>query len=117
MLKARFSLWTQKTIRLSKTRRATCVGPRARDGRSRKRPRKRRLREKTHRDPIADRSRQHARAASRSRRGGADRVRTDDLRLAKPALSQLSYSPPNPARSGAPRRSQVGPVHFEGWWA
>jgi hypothetical protein len=24
---------------------------------------------------------------------GADRVRTDDLRLAKPALSQLSYSP------------------------
>ena len=25
--------------------------------------------------------------------GGADRVRTDDLRLAKPALSQLSYSP------------------------
>ena len=26
--------------------------------------------------------------------GGADRDRTDDLRLAKPALSQLSYSPP-----------------------
>ena len=26
-------------------------------------------------------------------RCGADRVRTDDLRLAKPALSQLSYSP------------------------
>ena len=25
--------------------------------------------------------------------GGADRVRTDDFRLAKPALSQLSYSP------------------------
>jgi hypothetical protein len=25
--------------------------------------------------------------------GGADRVRTDGLRLAKPALSQLSYSP------------------------
>ena len=25
--------------------------------------------------------------------GGADRVRTDDLRLAKPPLSQLSYSP------------------------
>jgi hypothetical protein len=34
-------------------------------------------------------------------RGGADRDRTDDLRLAKPALSQLSYSP-----------SEVG-----GWWA
>jgi hypothetical protein len=27
--------------------------------------------------------------------GGADRDRTDDLRLAKPALSQLSYSPDN----------------------
>jgi hypothetical protein len=27
------------------------------------------------------------------RDSGADRVRTDDLRLAKPALSQLSYSP------------------------
>ena len=27
------------------------------------------------------------------RLGGADRDRTDDLRLAKPALSQLSYSP------------------------
>ena len=25
--------------------------------------------------------------------GGADRVRTDDLRLAKPPLSQLSYGP------------------------
>ena len=25
--------------------------------------------------------------------GGADRDRTDDLRLAKPMLSQLSYSP------------------------
>jgi hypothetical protein len=25
--------------------------------------------------------------------GGADRVRTDDLRLARAALSQLSYSP------------------------
>ena len=30
--------------------------------------------------------------------GGADRDRTDDLRLAKPALSQLSYSP---GRSGS----------------
>jgi hypothetical protein len=29
----------------------------------------------------------------RIRDSGADRVRTDDLRLAKPALSQLSYSP------------------------
>jgi hypothetical protein len=30
---------------------------------------------------------------SRLRLGGADRVRTDDLRLARAALSQLSYSP------------------------
>ena len=29
--------------------------------------------------------------------GGAERDRTDDLRLAKPALSQLSYSPVDPA--------------------
>ena len=29
----------------------------------------------------------------RLKHGGADRDRTDDLRLAKPALSQLSYSP------------------------
>ena len=28
-----------------------------------------------------------------TKNGGADRDRTDDLRLAKPALSQLSYSP------------------------
>ncbi len=38
-----------------------------------------------------------ARPTSRQRRatatGGADRVRTDDFRLAKAALSQLSYSP------------------------
>ncbi len=38
-----------------------------------------------------------ASAARRPRAGGADRDRTDDLRLAKPALSQLSYSPvPSP---------------------
>ena len=30
--------------------------------------------------------------------GGAERDRTDDLRLAKPALSQLSYSPGLPTR-------------------
>ena len=30
---------------------------------------------------------------SKTGAGGADRDRTDDLRLAKPALSQLSYSP------------------------
>ena len=34
--------------------------------------------------------------------GGADRDRTDDLRLAKPALSQLSYSPD---KAGGPGQS------------
>ena len=34
-----------------------------------------------------------AKADRPSTLGGADRDRTDDLRLAKPALSQLSYSP------------------------
>ena len=29
----------------------------------------------------------------KNRSGGADRVRTGDIRLAKPALSQLSYNP------------------------
>ena len=33
------------------------------------------------------------RYAARKIFGGADRDRTDDLRLAKPALSQLSYGP------------------------
>jgi hypothetical protein len=36
--------------------------------------------------------------ATLSEVGGADRDRTDDLRLAKPALSQLSYSPDNVRR-------------------
>ena len=31
--------------------------------------------------------------------GGDNRVRTDDLRLAKPALSQLSYIPGNQEKS------------------
>src|SRR5262249_46299304 len=47
-------------------------------------------------------------------RGGADGDRTHDLRLAKPALSQLSYSPDDPQ---APRRtlppSEVGPGRVE----
>ena len=33
--------------------------------------------------------------------GGADRDRTDDLRLAKPALSQLSYSPESRSEGSA----------------
>ena len=48
-----------------------------------------------------------ATAHPRSLAGGADRVRTDDLRLARAALSQLSYSPDSWIRarpaSGGPR--------------
>ena len=66
--------WTRKDIRLSKTagvRRANSRPARSRPARPRGAERI-----ETHRRP-----------------GGADRDRTDDLRLAKPALSQLSYSP------------------------
>ena len=72
------TLATQKTIRLSKT--ATriadpaCVGPGALEGHFR--------------ISFAALRRSKTRGD-----GGADRDRTDDLRLAKPALSQLSYSP------------------------
>ena len=37
--------------------------------------------------------------------GGASRDRTDDLKLAKLALSQLSYGPIEAVRDGGPRRS------------
>jgi hypothetical protein len=37
--------------------------------------------------------RQHSPGSPPAALGGADRVRTDDLRLARAALSQLSYSP------------------------
>ena len=47
--------------------------------------------------------------ASRKILCGADRDRTDDLRLAKPALSQLSYSPVGVGR----RRSRVGQGRVE----
>src|SRR3990172_4673862 len=47
------------------------------------------------------------------RPGGADRDRTDDLRLAKPALSQLSYSPV-PESSA---RTPLGPASLRAWWA
>ncbi len=43
--------------------------------------------------------------------GGAGRDRTDDLKLAKLALSQLSYGPILAQRNGA--RIMVGPVRFE----
>ena len=60
--------------------------------------------------------------------GGAGRDRTDDLRLAKPALSQLSYSPFSGSRSrsrlGLPQRPghPIHPTHpmanpFGRWWA
>ena len=48
------------------------------------------------------------------RNGGADRVRTDDLRLAKPPLSQLSYGPV--IFEPAPRRSSRD-ASGGGWWA
>src|SRR5688572_24083335 len=38
--------------------------------------------------------------------GGADRDRTDDLRLAKPALSQLSYSPEDKRTMASSIRTQ-----------
>ena len=41
--------------------------------------------------------------------GGADRVRTDDLRLAKPPLSQLSYGPVARCRPASPLRRPVSP--------
>ena len=78
------SAWTQKDIRLSKTAGFShpTTGP-CPAGRPR-----RALRQNISRD----RSPIHLRP-ERLCDGGADRVRTDDLRLAKPALSQLSYSP------------------------
>ncbi len=69
--------------------------------------------------------------ASRAKAGGADRDRTDDLKLAKLALSQLSYGPRNrfnlacraeaaqespPSPQGAPTR-QPSLLRSAGWWA
>ena len=39
--------------------------------------------------------------------GGADRTRTDDIRLAKAALYQLSYSPVPDAAAGPPRMARL----------
>jgi hypothetical protein len=49
-------------------------------------------------------------AGAGNRTGGAERDRTDDLLLAKQALSQLSYSPKGHARRRPSSRSQS-------WWA
>ena len=53
--------------------------------------------------------------APRRRLGGADRARTDDLRLAKPPLSQLSYSPDSRHRwcQAFEPESMVGLDRFE----
>jgi hypothetical protein len=57
---------------------------------------------------VADATDRRSRANASSDRwlqvGGAGRARTGDFRLAKAALSQLSYSP---------RKARFG----EGWWA
>ena len=61
-------------------------------------------------------------AAQRPKIGGADRDRTDDLRLAKPALSQLSYSPlllensaaaPQSREAGVAQSDMVGLARLE----
>ena len=70
-----------------------CPGPAALEGRSPKKPR--------------------AAPRAENRAGGADRDRTDDLRLAKPALSQLSYSPNNAPNHPVELRSVVGLGRFE----
>ena len=44
-------------------------------------------------------------APSRAAGGGGERVRTDDLLLAKQALSQLSYTPVSGTRSQAPGKT------------
>jgi hypothetical protein len=49
--------------------------------------------------------------------GGARRDRTDDLKLAKLALSQLSYGP-DPNLLTTPAMSSTLPTEAEGrWWA
>jgi hypothetical protein len=49
---------------------------------------------------------------------GADRDRTGDLRRAKPALSQLSYSPKNfSAEKFLSMPLSQNPDHRKSWWA
>ena len=63
-------------------------------------------------------------ASSTSGSGGADRIRTDDPRLAKPLLCQLSYSPGSLPR-GVPRDLRLSKSaalwarqpQSEAWWA
>jgi hypothetical protein len=49
--------------------------------------------------------------AKQAKAGGARRDRTDDLLLAKQALSQLSYGPVSVPRA------KPSAVRREGWWA
>ena len=63
-----------------------------------------------------------AHAASRAEPGGADRDRTDDLKLAKLALSQLSYGPGSICSPTARLRLRRGSLHslrasVKGWLA
>ena len=66
---------------------------------------------------AAGRSRSNAEEHIPSNDGGAGRDRTDDLKLAKLALSQLSYGPDLTIGSVNPGRpfwkEVVGPVRFE----
>ncbi len=48
-------------------------------------------------------------------RSGADRDRTDDTRLAKPVLSQLSYSPVSSAELEGPVREPGPKAPVEMW--
>ena len=49
--------------------------------------------------------------------GGANRDRTDDLKLAKLALSQLSYGPDDRERELRKSSTQVAAQPVEEWWA
>ena len=53
--------------------------------------------------------------------GGGDRIRTDDLKLAKLPLSQLSYAPGSRLKAGNPGPLDPGPLDIGGaaqnWWA
>jgi hypothetical protein len=117
MLTAHSTLWTQKAIRLSKSAGATRARRSAAASDSglfrAGRPRGARF-------PNVRAIRTRARKP-----GGADRDRTDDLRLAKPALSQLSYSPDPMNRSderssiqlNRPRRFAPIERLLGAWWA
>ena len=100
------ALWTQKAIRLSKTARSALEV----ETRTRHRPVEGRPLSRSASNSVAAPTprENHSAAGFPSElrsalprcapacvglAGGADRDRTDDLRLAKPALSQLSYSP------------------------